>query len=244
MHNFLKSFEKPATSTENGKYINFAGTDNGKITVDLWDYDNNKFDLNKYDLKSNTLSKELDNLYIKTNGDNLPNTQTGKDFVYIWVADGEQLKGIQDYANENKDSNILSYNFALKNDINATDVSGYQAIGGDYSNSNGSNKAFNGKFDGRGNRIIGLNVENKDNSQTDNVGVFGTIGKEGIVKNLKVYSSTFKGYDNVGAIAGTNKGTIDNVTTLGNTVEALGSIDSVCSIRWQTRWGSRWCSRY
>lgn len=244
MHNFLKSFEKPATSTENGKYINFAGTDNAKITVDLWDYDNNKFDLNKYDLKSNTLSKELDNLYIKTNGDNLPNTQTGKDFVYIWVADGEQLKGIQDYANENKDSNILSYNFALKNDINATDVSGYQAIGGDYSNSNGSNKAFNGKFDGRGNRIIGLNVENKDNSQTDNVGVFGTIGKEGIVKNLKVYSSTFKGYDNVGAIAGTNKGTIDNVTTLGNTVEALGSIDSVCSIRWQTRWGSRWCSRY
>ncbi|WP_270517865.1 beta strand repeat-containing protein [Megamonas funiformis] len=219
MHNFLKSFEKPATSTENGKYINFAGTDNAKITVDLWDYDNNKFDLNKYDLKSNTLSKELDNLYIKTNGDNLPNTQTGKDFVYIWVADGEQLKGIQDYANENKDSNILSYNFALKNDINATDVKDYQAIGG-------SGTVFTGKFDGRENRIIGLNVENKDNSKTDNVGVFGTIGEKGIVKNLKVYSSTFKGYDNVGAIAGTNIGTIDNVTTLGNTVEALGSANS------------------
>ena len=220
MHNFLKSFEKPATSTENGKYINFAGTDNAKITVDLWDYDNNKFDLNKYDLKSNTLSKELDNLYIKTNGDNLPNTQTGKDFVYIWVADGEQLKGIQDYANENKDSNILSYNFALKNDINATDVKDYQAIGG-------SGTVFTGKFDGRENRIIGLNVENKDNSKTDNVGVFGTIGEKGIVKNLKVYSSTFKGYDNVGAIAGTNIGTIDNVTTLGNTVEALGNANSV-----------------
>ena len=220
MHNFLKSFEKPATSTENGKYINFAGTDNAKITVDLWDYDNNKFDLNKYDLKSNTLSKELDNLYIKTNGDNLPNTQTGKDFVYIWVADGEQLKGIQDYANENKDSNILSYNFALKNDINATDVKDYQAIGG-------SGTVFTGKFDGRGNRIIGLNVDNtKKHTSTDNVGVFGV--NEGTIKNLKVYSSTFKGYDNVGAIAGTNngKGTIDNVTTLGNTVEAVGSANS------------------
>lgn len=214
MHNFLKSFEKPATSTENGKYINFAGTDNAKITVDLWDYDNNKFDLNKYDLKSNTLSKELDNLYIKTNGDNLPNTQTGKDFVYIWVADGEQLKGVQDVVKDHSD-----YNFALKNDINATDVSGYQAIGG-------SGTVFTGKFDGRGNRIIGLNVENKDNSKIDNVGVFGTIGEKGIVKNLKVYSSTFKGYDNVGAIAGTNNGTIDNVTTLGNTVEALGSKSS------------------
>ena len=229
MHNFLKSFEKPATGIGNGKYINFADTDNAKITVDLWD--GSSFNLKKYDQGGNTLSKELDSLYIKTNGNDLPNTQTGKDFVYIWVADGEQLKGIQNYANENEDSNILSYNFALKNDINATDVSGYQAIGGDYSNSNGSNKAFNGKFDGRGNRIIGLNVDNTNSSashtSTDNVGVFGTIGEKGIVKNLKVYSSTFKGYDNVGAIAGTNNGTIDNVTTLGNTVEALGSTDSV-----------------
>lgn len=221
MHNFLKSFSA-------NKSINFKGTDNAKITVDLWD--GSKFNLKKYDQGGNTLSEELDSLYIKTNGNDLPNTQTGKDFVYIWVADGEQLKGIQNYANENEDSNILSYNFALKNDINATDVSGYQAIGGDYSNSNGSNKAFNGNFDGRGNRIIGLNVNNVNlngNTATDNVGVFGTIGEKGIVKNLKVYSSTFKGYDNVGAIAGTNNGTIDNVTTLGNTVEAVGSANSV-----------------
>ena len=208
MHTFLDSFKKGT-----GKSINFAGTDNAKITIDMWD--NNTFDLDKYDLDiNNTLSSKLDKLNVTGNNG------TGKDFVYIWVADGEQLEGIQNYANKNKDSNILSYNFALKNDINATDVSDYQAIGS-------GDKAFTGKFDGRGNRIIGLNVENKDNSQTDNVGVFGTIGKEGIVKNLKVYSSTFKGYDNVGAIAGTNKGTIDNVTTLGNTVEALGSTDSV-----------------
>lgn len=214
MHNFLKSFSNKATDK---KYINFKGTDNAKITVDLWD--GSSFNLKKYDQGGNTLSTELDSLYIKTNGDNLPNTQTGKDFVYIWVADGEQLKGIQKYANENTNSKILSYNFALKNDINATDVDKYQSIGG-----NGT--AFTGKFDGRENRIIGLNVENKDNSKTDNVGVFGTIGEKGIVKNLKVYSSTFKGYDNVGAIAGTNNGTIDNVTTLGNTVEALGSKSS------------------
>ena len=217
MHNFLKSFEKPATDTENDKYINFVGTDNAKITVDMWDYNKNVFNLKKYDQGGNTLSKELDSLYIKTNGNDLPNTQTGKDFVYIWVADGEQLKGIQDYANKNTNSKILSYNFALKNDINATDGDKYQSIGG-----NGT--AFTGNFDGRGNRIIGLNVENKDNSQTDNVGVFGV--NAGTIKNLKVYSSTFKGYDNVGAIAGTNNGKIDNVTTLGNTVEALGSVNS------------------
>ncbi|WP_302486795.1 hypothetical protein, partial [uncultured Megamonas sp.] len=215
MHNFLKSFEKPATGTENDKYINFAGTDNAKITVDMWDYNKNVFNLKKYDQGGNTLSTELDSLYIKTNGDNLPNTQTGKDFVYIWIADGEQLKGIQNYANKDTNSKILSYNFALKNDINATDVSDYQAIGG-------SGTVFTGKFDGRGNRIIGLNVSSSNSN--DNVGVFGV--NAGTIKNLKVYSSTFKGYDNVGAIAGTNNGKIDNVTTLGNTVEALGSVNS------------------
>lgn len=211
MHNFLKSF-----STDTGKYINFAGTDNAKITVDMWDYNKNVFNLKKYDQGGNTLSKELDSLYIKTNGNDLPNTQTGKDFVYIWVADGEQLKGIQDYANKDTNSKILSYNFALKNDINATDVIDYKSIG-----SNGT--AFTGNFDGRGNRIIGLNVSSSNSN--DNVGVFGV--NAGTIKNLKVYSSTFKGYDNVGAIAGTNNGTIDNVTTLGNTVEALGSANSV-----------------
>lgn len=211
MHNFLKSF-----STDTSKYINFVGTDNAKITVDLWD--GSGFKLDKYDQGTNTLKSELDKLDIRI-GENkilissLNPKQTGKDFVYIWVADGEQLKGIQTLAGTNSD--VLNYNFALKNDINATDVSGYQAIGS-------GDKAFTGKFDGRGNRIIGLNVDNTNNhTSTDNVGVFGV--NAGTIKNLKVYSSTFKGYDNVGAIAGTNNGTIDNVTTLGNTVEAVGS---------------------
>ena len=204
MHNFLHSFYK-----ETGHAFNFKGTDNAKITVDLWN--GSAFDLDKYDIGGHTLSTELSSLNIKDkNGEELK----GEDVTYIWVADGEQLKGIQNYANQNINSKILSYNFALKNDINATDVSDYQAIGS-------GDTAFTGKFDGRGNRIIGLNVSNSN----DNVGVFGV--NAGTIKNLKVYSSTFKGDDNVGAIAGTNNGTIDNVTTLGNTVEALGSATSV-----------------
>ena len=203
MHNFLKSFS-------DNKSINFKGTDNAKITVDLWD--GSSFNLNKYDQGGNTLSTELSNLNIKDKDDK---PLSGKNVTYIWVADGEQLEGIQDYANQNINSKILSYNFALKNDINATDVKDYQAIGG-------SGTVFTGKFDGRGNRIIGLNVSSSNSN--DNVGVFGV--NAGTIKNLKVYSSTFKGYDNVGAIAGTNNGKIDNVTTLGNTVEALGSVNS------------------
>lgn len=207
MHNFLHSFYK-----ETGHAFNFKGTDNAKITVDLWN--GSAFDLDKYDIGGHTLSTELSSLNITKTINNNTTELSGRDVTYIWVADGEQLEGIQDYANQNINSKILSYNFALKNDINATDVSGYQAIGS-------GDTAFTGKFDGRGNRIIGLNVSNSN----DNVGVFGV--NAGTIKNLKVYSSTFKGYDNVGAIAGTNNGTIDNVTTLGNTVEALGSANSV-----------------
>lgn len=207
MHNFLHSFYK-----ETGHAFNFKGTDNAKITVDLWN--GSAFDLDKYDIGGHTLSTELSSLNITKTINNNTTELSGRDVTYIWVADGEQLEGIQDYANQNINSKILSYNFALKNDINATDVSDYQAIGS-------GDTAFTGKFDGRGNRIIGLNVSNSN----DNVGVFGV--NAGTIKNLKVYSSTFKGYDNVGAIAGTNNGTIDNVTTLGNTVEALGSATSV-----------------
>ena len=202
MHNFLHSFYKGT-----GHAFNFKGTDNAKITVDLWN--GSAFDLDKYDIGGHTLSTELSSLNIAIN--NNTTGLSGRDVTYIWVADGEQLKGVQDVVKAHSD-----YNFALKNDINATDVSSYQAIGG-------SGTAFTGKFDGRGNRIIGLNVSSSNSN--DNVGVFGV--NAGTIKNLKVYSSTFKGYDNVGAIAGTNNGTIDNVTTLGNTVEALGSANSV-----------------
>lgn len=210
MHNFLHSFYK-----ETGHAFNFKGTDNAKITVDLWN--GSVFDLGKYDIGGHTLSTELSSLNITKTINNNTTELSGRDVTYIWVANGEQLKGIQTLAGTNSD--VLNYNFALKNDINATDVSDYQAIGS-------GDKAFTGKFDGRGNRIIGLNVDNtKKHTSTDNVGVFGV--NAGTIKNLKVYSSTFKGYDNVGAIAGTNKGTIDNVTTLGNTVEALGNANSV-----------------
>ena len=208
MHNFLHSFYKGT-----GHAFNFKGTDNAKITVDLWN--GSAFDLDKYDIGGHTLSTELSSLNITKTINNNTTELSGRDVTYIWVADGEQLKGIQNYANENKESNILSYNFALKNDINATDVKDYQAIGS-------GDTAFTGKFDGRGNRIIGLNVSSSNSN--GNVGVFGV--NAGTIKNLKVYSSTFKGYDNVGAIAGTNNGKIDNVTTLGNTVEALGSVNS------------------
>lgn len=196
MHNFLHSFYKGT-----GHAFNFKGTANAKLTVDLWN--GSAFDLGKYDIGSHTLNEELNNLNISINGNNID----GKKATYIWVADGKQLNGIQGLANQGG----LGFNFALKNDINATNITDYQAIG-----SNGTE--FTGTFDGRGNRIIGLTGE-------ENNGIFGTIGQEGTVKNLKVYSSTFTGNGKgIGAIANTNNGTIDNITGLGNNVSGTTNV--------------------
>lgn len=185
------------------KYNITLGGDKTKIAVDMWG--DGAFDLTKYDYEGNALANRLDQLHI--NGE----TEKGKDYTYIWVGTGEQLAGIQDYKDKHSDSNILSYNFALKNDIDASNVRGYKAIG--------TGSAYTGTFDGRDNRIIGLTMTG------NNAGLFDTIGKNadgtqvGTVEDLRVYSGTFSGTDSAGAIAGVNEGNISNVTAFGNVVD-------------------------
>lgn len=182
-----------------------------KIAVDMWDETENNgnggFDLTKYD-SDKTLAEELNGLTI--NGE----TGKGKDYTYIWVSTGEQLKGIQEAAKTNSD--FLGYNFALKNDIDASGVTDYEAIG------TGSADGYTGTFDGRDNRIIGLDTTKKADGTTQtltNAGIFDTIGAGGKVEDLRVYAGTFSGTDNVGAVAGVNNGTISNVTAFGNVVD-------------------------
>lgn len=203
LHDFLNHFATNQMTLSGGKQ---------KIAVDMWGTDN-AFDLNKFDLKdaSGTVTASLAD---KLNGLNINgSTQQGQEYTYIWVSTGEELKNIQTYYDTNKNSTkILSYNFALKNDIDASVVKDYVAIG--------TGSAFTGTFDGRDNRIIGLKVTG------DNAGIFDTIGTKGKVEDLRVYSGTFNGIDNAGAVAGVNYGTISNVTTFGNVVTAKGSQNS------------------
>lgn len=201
LHNFMGSFN----STQ--KNFTLAGADN-KITVDMWNKAN-AFDLDKYDITGgNTFAEALNNMYV--NG----NQNSAKNITYIEISNAEQLAGIQEYKNNNTGSGILGYNFALMNDIDASKIEGYQAIG-----SNGT--AYTGKFDGRDNRIIGLNVTG------DNAGIFDTIGGGGVVTNLRVYSSNFTGTTIAGAIAGINNGRIENIITLGNEVAASGNAGGI-----------------
>lgn len=191
------------------KYNITLGGDKTKLAVDMWG--DGAFDLTKYDYDRHTLAERINELNLEVNG----KEAKGQDYTYIWVSTGEQLAGIQQYYEQETaaggETNILSYNFALKNDIDASNVRDYKAIG--------TGSAYTGTFDGRDNRIIGLTMTG------DNAGIFDTIGKNadgtqvGTVEDLRVYSGTFSGTDSAGAVAGVNNGKISNVTAFGNVVD-------------------------
>lgn len=225
LHNFMHHFEKNKSDTNKLITLNSASGD-AKLAVDMWNYGTGAFDLNKYDdtePNGHTLLQELQNLNISAsvigNDGKVTTSYDAQDSTYIWVSSGEQLKNIQTYYKTETDAGrttgILGYNFALKNDINASDVEDYVAIG--------TESEFTGTFDGRGNRIIGLNVDKVKGQNTANAGIFDTIGTNGVVKDVNIYSGTFTGSDNAGAVAGVNNGRIEGIVTFGNTVTSKGN---------------------
>lgn len=223
MHHFSKVGFGDGTQAGNATItLNAAKSGNTKLTIDMWNDVTETYDLTKYDEKNtassnnHTLLNELNNLNIvastlDTDG-GVENTDKAQKVTYIWVSSGEQLKGIQTYYDAHKKdeggTGILSYNFALKGDINASNVEDYVAIG--------TESEFTGTFDGRGNRIIGLTVSG------DNAGIFSTVGTNGVVKDVNIYSGTFTGSKNAGAVAGENNGRIEGIVTFDNTVTATG----------------------
>lgn len=214
LHKFLGQFGE-------GNAIKFNGTDDAKITVDMWQGD--AFDLDKFDT-GKTFGEAIAG--VKVNVEKNENISSGRDITHIWVSSGEQLKNIQTYAKNNSDSKILSYNFALKGDINASNVKDYVAIGTGNKDASGNEIGFTGTFDGRGNRIIGLKVENANG----NAGIFDTIGTNGVVKDVNIYSGTFTGTTTAGAVAGVNNGRIEGIVTFGNTVTSNGNAGGIVGI--------------
>lgn len=216
MHQFMHNFDKTVEGS-NKIYLN-ADSGNAKLTVDMWDYNHNKYYFEKYDTKFDeygtvhTFKDELDNMDLHVNNDTAGVHAKASEYVYVEVSNGAQLKAIQQAG-----ADALAYNYALMGDINASGVSGYEAIGA------GSDTGFTGTFDGRGNRIIGLTVDKVDGKDTANAGIFDTIGTNGVVKDVNIYSGTFTGSDNAGAVAGVNNGRIEGIVTFGNTVTSKGN---------------------
>ena len=223
-HNFMHHFGKQDGDDNKQITLNAENSGDTKLAIDMWDETSGAYNLDKYDQDTrHTLSEELTNLKINAsaldeNG-NVTTTDSARKVTHIWVSSAEQLQGIQKYYNNHQGTGALSFNYALKNDINASDVTDYEAIGG--------TTGFTGTFDGRGNRIIGLDTtkgENGGNTNSmTNAGIFSTIGEGGTVKNVNIYSGNFEGTNTAGAVAGVNEGRIENVTGFGNTVEVSGA---------------------
>ena len=199
-----------------------------KITFDIWndDYEiggvKGNLDYAKYDLKNEdgtttTLIDKLKSLYVESAG----NTYKGdniRNVIYAWISNAEELNSLQRVAENLKDRNALSYNFVLKNDIDASGLmdakgkSTYNTIGG-------GNTAFTGTFDGDGHTIVGLQAKG---------GIFGKLGSGAVVKNINIASSVFTGIntgDSVGAVAAENNGgSISGISSYGNTIKGSGGV--------------------
>ena len=221
LHDFIDAH----STAETGIYGNNSELTDGrrpmKITFDIWDdnytVDDIKGNLNyaKYDLPTTTLIDKLKSLYVESagttyKGDNIRNV------IYAWISNAEELNSLQRVAENLKDRNALSYNFVLKNDIDASGLvdadgnSTYNTIGG-------GNTAFTGTFDGDGHTIVGLQAKG---------GIFGKLGSGAVVKNINIASSVFTGIntgDNVGAVAAENNGgSISGISGYGNTIKGSG----------------------
>lgn len=190
-----------------------------KITFNLWD--NIKGDLNfdKNDLTEDgttvKMADKLKNLYVESagttyKGDNIRN------IIYTWISNAEELNSLQRVAENMNDRDALSYNFVLKNDIDASGL--VDATGNStYNTIGGGNKAFTGTFDGDGHTIVGLQAKG---------GIFGKLGSGAVVKNINIASSVFTGNnigDSVGAVAAENNGgSISGISGYGNTIKGSG----------------------
>ncbi|WP_253736947.1 choice-of-anchor D domain-containing protein [Halohasta salina] len=96
--------------------------------------------------------------------------------------------------------------------------SGFSPIGTD------ENSQFTGRLDGEGNVITGLSI---DRSTTDNVGLFGYVGSDGLVRDVVIDDAEIRGGNfSVGGLAGINNGTVTDAVATGsvNATEEVGGL--------------------
>ncbi|WP_304229790.1 filamentous hemagglutinin N-terminal domain-containing protein [Phascolarctobacterium succinatutens] len=215
----LHAFIDAHTTEATGIYGNTAGKRPMKITFNLWD--NIKGDLNfdKNDLTEGgttvKMADKLKNLYVKSAGTTY-NGSNIRNIIYTWISNAEELNSLQRVAENLNDRDALSYNYILKNDIDASGL--VNAEGKSTYNTIGSgDKSFRGTFDGDGHTIVGLQA---------NGGLFGKLGSGAVVKDINIVSSVFTGKetnDSVGAVAAENNGgKISGISGYGNTVKGSG----------------------
>ena len=116
----------------------------------------------------------------------------------------------------NSGHNAQGMTFVLTTDITMTGE--HTAIGKDYDN------PFNGTFDGRGNKIIGLTINKPDCAYQ---GLFGRSKGLIVAKNIILQDCDITGYSNVGGILGYTSKKIDNNHVLIENCHVSGTIKAI-----------------
>lgn len=226
LHDFIDAHNTAATGIYGNNNSGFADDKRSmKITLDCWDDDYEvggvkgnlnyiKYDLKKDDNTTVKLTDKLQSLYVQSDGENYTGDKI-RNVIYTWISNAKELNSVQRVAQNMTDRDALSYNYALKNDIDASGL--VDAAGESTYNTIGSgDTAFKGTFDGNGYTIVGLQA---------NGGLFGKLGSGAVVKDINIVSSVFTGKegDSVGAVAAENNGgEISGISGYGNTVKGSG----------------------
>ena len=163
----------------------------------------------KYTVKVNATGLTLEDCTIGDWADGGGEEGAAEDLGYIYdtttntytVYNADGLLAWNEAAQKDK-----SINCTLSADINMAGKE-WTPIGTDENNS------YNGIFDGNGNTITGLTV---NQSEKYNVGLFGCLGSGGKVQNLTLENVNISGTYYVGSVVGTNFGTVSGCTASGN----------------------------
>jgi len=94
------------------------------------------------------------------------------------------------------------------------------------SNSSDNDRPFSGTFDGGGNIISGIYINNSKSYQ----GLFGYTASNATIKNLGVTASYVKGYRYIGGLVGVNGGTITDCYAIGDSFSGGGFVGGLVGI--------------
>lgn len=125
------------------------------------------------------------------------------------IASAADLQQLSMDVNNGKDFN--GEYFRLTDDLDLSAVSSWKPIGN-------SANPFDGFFDGNGKTISNITISVAGH----NVGLFGSVGDNSVIENLKVYKAVVFGWQSVGAVVGRSFGTVENCQVSDSIIESDG----------------------
>ena len=179
-----------------------------------------------YTVKVNATGLTLEGCTIGEWADGGGESGTAEDLGYIYNSNTKT------YTVYNADG-LLAWNEAAQKDrsINCTLTADIDLTGKDWTPIGTSfRNSYTGTFDGGGHTIKGLTVTTNDQF----VGLFGSLGKAGMVKNVVmegVQITNNHGSGDVGGVVGNSDGTIENCSVSGS-VSGTAYVGGVVGVQW------------